>query len=357
MTARFAVETPPSESSRIRVEPRVFERLDAIRAAERAADVAPDRRRARWPWLAAAGVAMAAAAVAIVVATGGVTGGRVEQVATTPSLVVTPPGGSSRFTIDDAVIEAAGDTSVEVHVGAGGAVTLALGRGSIDCDVAPRHGRPFRVVAGDVEVVVVGTRFSVARNPEVRVDVAHGKVRVRAHDREWLVASGERWPETTAAAPAPAPSAPVPPDPAPAVRDPTDAEPIAVDPAGPAARIAPSTHARFLSAQRLEPHDWTAAAKAYRRVAAGTDPWAALALYSLAELETTHGNAAKALGVVDEYIRRFPRGASIEDATWLRVEALRSLGRADRARAAAAAYLHEFPSGTYARPAARLAAP
>jgi hypothetical protein len=42
---------------------------------------------------------------------------------------------------------------------------------------------------------------------------------------------------------------------------------------------------------------------------------------------------------------------------WLRVEALRSLGRAEDVRAAAAAYAARFPTGTYAKPAARLATP
>src|SRR5882672_11150870 len=118
---RIVVETPPSDSSRHRVEPRMFERLDAIRGAERAADVAPDRRAARWPWLAAAGLAVAAAAI-ILVANRPPT----EHRAATPSLVVTPAGGASRFTIDDAVIEAGGDTSVEVQTGERGAVTLVL---------------------------------------------------------------------------------------------------------------------------------------------------------------------------------------------------------------------------------------
>ena len=54
-----------------------------------------------------------------------------------PSLVETPVGGSSRFTVGDAVIQAGGDTSVSVSTSDAG-VMLVLGRGAIDCDVEPR---------------------------------------------------------------------------------------------------------------------------------------------------------------------------------------------------------------------------
>jgi hypothetical protein len=60
---------------------------------------------------------------------------------------------------------------------------------------------------------------------------------------------------------------------------------------------------------------------------------------------------------VDEYLRRFPRGAGIEDVMWVRVETLRMLGRQDEARSAAAGYLRQFPRGTYVKPATRVAAP
>ena len=98
------------------------------------------------------------------------------------------------------------------------------------------------------------------------------------------------------------------------------------------------------------------AAKAYRAVANGKGADAALALLDLASLvEKTDHDAA--LAACDEYLRRFPRGANVEDVTWLRIDLLRTAGRRDEARAAAAEYLRQFPNGTFAGDAARIAPP
>lgn len=74
---------------------------------------------------------------------------------------------------------------VEVRVEAGGA----------DFDVPPDRAprRPYRVRAGEVEVEVVGTRFSVAHAERgaVRVHVEHGRVRVRYAGGERFVGAGE----------------------------------------------------------------------------------------------------------------------------------------------------------------------
>ncbi|HET9988334.1 MAG TPA: FecR family protein [Kofleriaceae bacterium] len=347
---RIVVDVPAADSSQHRVEPRLFEQLDGLRAAQRARRVAPDRSPVlpRWAWVVAGTMAIAIVILVVHSTAGHGTGEHATGV--TPSLVVTPAGGSSRFTIDDALIEAGSDTSVAVATDSSGGVTLSLARGTIECDVAPRHGRPFRVIAGDVTVEVVGTRFTVARHPDVQVDVAHGKVRVHANDRDVFVAAGERWPATTETAQVPpAPAVPV---------EPVAPVPQRSDPVlPPAPEPHASPHDAFIAAQRLEAHDWTQAARAYRTVARGGDRWAALALYSLAELDAAHDHASDALSVLDDYQRRFPSGASGEDAAWLRVEVLRSLGRSGDARAAAAAYLARYPAGTYVTPASRLAPP
>jgi hypothetical protein len=373
MTDRIVVDVPAAESSRDRVETAVFARLDAIRAAERAAALSADRPGVRpWMYLAAAAAAVAAT---LVIAVRREPASRSDP-ATAPSLVVTPVGGSSRFTVDDAVIDAGSDTEVEVRAADPGEVTFVLARGTIDCDVAPRKARPLRVRAGDVIVEVVGTRFSVTRTPGVRVDVTHGRVRVRTPGGEFLVGPGERWSEGGAAtatagspgaavrgpaeiaAPPSAGSAAI----AAAVASNSDeaaaqpAKPPPSPPLSPASAVRSSREA-FQAAQRLEPHDRSAAARAYRAVASGDGAWAALALYSLAELDVSSGLPRDALAAVDEYLRRFPRGAGIEDVMWIRVETLRALGRQEDARGAAASYLRQFPRGTYEKPATRVAAP
>src|SRR5690606_12458204 len=51
-------------------------------------------------------------------------------------------------------------------------VRFDLTRGRAEFDVAKNPNRTFRVVAGDYEVVVLGTRFSVAYGPGDRLAVA-----------------------------------------------------------------------------------------------------------------------------------------------------------------------------------------
>jgi transmembrane sensor len=60
--------------------------------------------------------------------------------------------------------------------------TLTLASGALTCDVTHREGRRFSVVAGDVEVRVVGTKFTVTRSAEpdgaVEVSVLRGVVEI-----------------------------------------------------------------------------------------------------------------------------------------------------------------------------------
>ena len=129
-----------------------------------------------------------------------------------------------------------------------------------------------------------------------------------------------------------------------------------VVPIAPPEKIAPSQHEIYQSAQRLEATNPDKAAKAYRIVASSKDSWAAPALYGLAELDAKT-DAEKALADCDEYLERFSQSAQVEDITWLRVEILRSAGKRDEARVAAGEYLRQFPQGSYAGIAQRIASP
>jgi hypothetical protein len=305
---KIEVEPPTSDARRERVERRVFDQLAAVRVIERTDAVIPvDPPSRRWVLPAGLFAAAAAVLVAFVVMRGGneapVTQAQVQQ-----SRVVTPVGATSRFSIgEDAVIDAASDTSVEVQNVPGGGITLVLARGSVDCDVAPRAGRaPFRVISGDVSVEVVGTRFTVTRTPTARVDVTRGKVKVFAPGGSWLVSAGESWtpastaqtaaieppkaPEVAAEAPAPAPAAP--------------------------------------KAKKLDP------AVAFDQIDSAKDPIAA----------------------ADAFLKAYPHHALVEDVTYKRVEALVKAGRNDEARRAAADYLKKYPHGTYVEVASRVAA-
>ncbi len=351
---RIMIEAPATDARRDRVEHGVFSQLSGIRAADRAEAIAPRAQRPRPRvaiWLPVA-AALAAAAIAIVVLAG--RDQRPVEIAG-PSLVETPVGGSSKFTVGDAVVQAGSDTSVSVSTSDAG-VALILGRGAVDCDVEPRNGRaPFRVQAGDVDVEVIGTRFSVTRvGSGARVDVTRGKVRVRSAGGERFLTAGQSWtPSVITADVSPPPPAPIESpnevvSPQPATETPHTTEPRPQPPKELTRREA------FSQAQVLESKDAQKAARAYRSIASGSDSWAALALYSLAELQAGN-DVTQALKSLDELARRFPRGANAEDAAWLRVDVLRRAGRPDEARAAARSYLRAFPGGTYAKQAGSLA--
>jgi transmembrane sensor len=92
---------------------------------------------------------------------------------TAPSLLELPDGSSVNAGSRDARVET-------VAVGPED-VTLRLDSGQARFSVTPNPQRPFRVIARDVTVTVLGTIFSVALEPHgVRVAVERGRVRVDA---------------------------------------------------------------------------------------------------------------------------------------------------------------------------------
>src|SRR5687768_2395 len=104
---KIVVEVPMSEARRDRVEREVFARLDAMRDVDRVNTIAPTRK-SRLPMIAVGFVVAAAASLLLVISP--TTPSHTSPSA--PSLVVTPAGGSSRFTVGDSVIDAGSDTSV-----------------------------------------------------------------------------------------------------------------------------------------------------------------------------------------------------------------------------------------------------
>jgi hypothetical protein len=376
---RIVVDPPVSEARRERVERQLFQQLAAVRVADRAEAVIPRPKKSRTSYWVAAAFAAAALVLILLTTRDGGPGGLVAS----PSRVVTPVDGETTFMIGrDAVIGAKSDTSVEWQQGGDGSITLTLERGAVDCQVEPRHARPpFKVISGDVTVVVVGTRFTVTHNPSPRVDVSHGKVRVEAPGGTWFVEAGESWtpigqvatarPAVTAEpieepVTAEEPAAEIEMDPIKVSRTkkpaPIDSDADAARSPKPEARspIAPPAtrelaREAYSAAQRLENTDPKLAAANYRAIAHGKDKgWAATALVALAELSLKQGDAQAALDALDEHSRNFPHSAMREDAAWFRIEALRSMGKRDAARGAAADYLREFPDGVYVKPAARL---
>ena len=346
------VEVPTSEARRERVEREVFARLDAMRDIDRSNAIAPLRGR-RTAMIAAGFAFVAAAASVIFLVSRSITASAPAAQPTTPSLVVTPAGGSSRFTVGDSVIDAGSDTSVEVKHDKDGTTTLTLARGSVDCDVLPRpHRAPFRVIAGDVTVEVVGTRFEVSRIGDVtRVDVARGKVKVHGNGEQRFIEAGQSWSSATVAVvvkPEPQVEAPKP-----KIEQPIEQPEIEL-PAETMRKPVVAVSPQKAYEAALDIKDEAKRAKAYRAVANGNHTWAALSLFNLAELQAKTDVDAT-LATLDELKRRFPKAGNAEDAAWFRVDVLRDARRIAEAKQAAAEYLRTFPQGTYAKLAARFA--
>jgi transmembrane sensor len=101
---------------------------------------------------------------------------------------------------DGSSVQLASRSRVQVHGNQSSYVTLSLAQGEVVCDVTHREGRKFSVVAGDVEVRVVGTKFSVKTTPgvapRVEVNVLRGVVEVVSKRRPGImarVAAGQTW--------------------------------------------------------------------------------------------------------------------------------------------------------------------
>ena len=102
----------------------------------------------------------------------------------------------TRLDIGDARIESDPATVFAVTRPAGG-VLVAMTRGKVELEVGKRGARPPLIVrAGDTDVIVVGTHFTVDYGDghgDVDVRVTEGVVRVVHHQKETRVAAGQAW--------------------------------------------------------------------------------------------------------------------------------------------------------------------
>src|SRR5688572_20059731 len=174
------VTPPEDEARRDRIERGLFERLDAEAASATGsmpASTPPAWRPATWwrPAVALSGVALGVTALLLIL-----------------SARQSPAPRATRLTLAGAIVDVDPGSEARVEPGEDGAVTVVLARGAIEYDVEPRAGRaPFRVIAGDTTVEVIGTRFRVVHRDRVQVSVARGKVRVLAAGGERLLGPGE----------------------------------------------------------------------------------------------------------------------------------------------------------------------
>jgi hypothetical protein len=324
MTRRFDIE-PLSEARRARVERALFERLD--REGELAA---PERPVARIPSSRPIVVFVLAGAAAAFLGAFGWEALRARP--STEASHLATAGAATHVVVGESSLDVAPFTVLSFRGDDTQGIVIVLERGEVDCEVAPRKGRPpFVVQSGDVSVRVIGTHFRVSRDGDVtHVSVDHGIVEVDEHDHATMLTAGQTWP---APPPLPVPSVTasvLPTASAPfastsarassAPPTPSGALPPSIMPSASAAAREPSPRERYEKALSLESSQPDVALATYRELAKGTDPWAMNALFAEGRFEVERGHRAEARKLLDEYLVRFPTGPNEKDARVLRAQ-------------------------------------
>lgn len=320
MTRRFDIE-PLSEARRARVERALFERLD--REGELAA---PERPPARIPSARPIAVFVLAGAAAAFL---GAFGWEALRARTSPETShLATAGSATHVVVGESSLDVAPFTALSFRGDDSQGIVIVLERGEVDCEVAPRKGRPpFVVQSGDVSVRVIGTHFRVSRDGDVtHVAVDHGIVEVDEHEHATTLTAGQSWPATVAPPPVPVPSvtasvlpsasAPL----ASTVAHVSSAPPPTAAPSASVAPQAPSSRERYEKALSLESSQPDVALATYRELARGSDPWAMNALFAAGRFEHERGHRAEARKLLDEYLARFPNGPNEQDARVLRAQ-------------------------------------
>lgn len=267
--------------------------------------------------------------------------------------------------VDGSQVSLASRSEVRVRGNQPNAVALALGRGEVTCDVTHRENRKFTVVAGDVEVRVVGTKFTVKTtpgdDPRVEVSVLRGVVEVVSQRRPGIVArvaAGQSWiqnPEPSVVAALGAPSAgAVAPVTDPQAREtdaPADAK-IAGVPAPSATPAGPSARELFEKAgESRRAGDAAAAARAYEellRLHPG-DGRASLSAFELGRLRMDRlGDRAGAITALERALASNLGPSFREDALARLVSVYAAQGNYAACGRARDRYLASYPAGVHA---------
>ncbi len=262
--------------------------------------------------------------------------------------------------VDGSKVSLASRSEVQVRGNQPTAVALKLSWGEVVCDVTHREDRKFTVTAGDVEVRVVGTKFSVKTtpgdNPRVEVSVLRGVVEVVSKRRPGIVArvaAGQSWiqsPEpsdATSALPATLPVAPRTTEPAP--KD--DVKGAAPPPAS-AAPQAPSARELFERAgESRRAGDAAAAASAYAELLRlhPNDARASLSAFELGRLRMDRlGDQPGAIAALERALSLNVGPSFREDALARLVSVYASQGNFAACGRARDRYLSSYPSGVHA---------
>jgi transmembrane sensor len=265
--------------------------------------------------------------------------------------------------VDGSKVSLASRSEVQVRGNQATAVALRLSRGEVVCDVPHRADRKFVVTAGDVEVRVVGTRFSVKTtagdNPRVEVSVLRGVVEVVSRRRPGIVArvaAGQSWIQSPEPSVEPAPAEPhqaasglpvAPSAPADAPKDDARASPA------PPPSVAPPPSARELFEKAGESRragDAAAAAHAYDELLRlhPNDGRASLSAFELGRLRMDRlGDPAGAISALERALALNIGPSFREDALARLVSVYASQGNFAACGRARDRYLSSYPSGVH----------
>jgi ferric-dicitrate binding protein FerR (iron transport regulator) len=303
---------------------------------------------------------------------------------------------------DRTTVEVAPGAAVNVAIAGEHSARVRLSRGSLTAHVRPQRRSAWFFRAGSYDVEVIGTRFSLAYDPDSNsfsIDVTEGKVRVTGPDRfDRYVAAGQRVavspaPEVTARTEAPPPEAPESSSSAAepsklAARDgaavPPRVSPRIPQAAAPAdwdalvaegrfeevvrqaqslgvAGLLESGSARqvqaFAQAARYSGHAdlailaWNAARQRFPAQRVGLQ-----AAFFLGRAYEDRGKLDQALTWLNTYLAESPRGVYAAEASGRRLTLSQRRHGRDAARKAAREYLARFPDGSYAGTARALLA-
>jgi hypothetical protein len=311
---------PLSENAWRRIEEATFQRLARGAHHQDARPVAESRRRAALI-IAYAGIPLTAAAVLLLWwrQTAEPVGPR--------DLRLVAREQATESTIGDVFIHLEPHSALVVAEREGASSLVVLERGAAQFSVAPRERRPaFVVLAGNVRIEVVGTRFRVERQGDSAcVETYEGVVRVLAAGSISFVGARERWPNVQRLTQVPNRAST---EQVPTASTSADAvKPIhtPVSPSRTVQRAPQSTQATpnekrrllFEQAAVLEASDPQRALEIYQSLTTERGDWAANALYAMGRLEEERGNRVRALRLLQRYIEQYPYGANTADARLL----------------------------------------
>jgi len=280
-----------------RVERGVFSRIEStVTHAAASREGSHDKSRG-WLWLAVPLAAAAAAAIAFFSQHDTTTSPQAASAEQEPARVVAGESPSA-VTFSDAHITLDAQSAITMDQ-KGGKPTATLEYGGAWFEVAPRGDRPpFMVVAGDLNVKVIGTRFRVAHNAEhASVEVDHGVVEVHYQGKLVTLHSHERWTSDD-------------------LIDPVDLDAITNDSHRQTTTTVDEDRARYEALAQVEAKSPAQAMKGYLELSRSGSRWAEVALYAAARLAADqHDSRARTL--LEIYLRRFPSGANATDARQL----------------------------------------